>query len=813
MLKAAKWVMRRVPRRRFARSGRAGAWVFAGVLALAAMGRAQTAAGTLVGPAPAQSDPQAQTAPAQRPAPVTTTVVVHGELSGDYLPESVTVGTLGGEPLKSAPLSAMVITRSLLNDQVARLLSDVVKNDASIEDDYVPVGYYGDYMIRGFPMDLATGLEIDGLTIAGEQDVPLENKESVEILTGLAGVESGVASAGGLVGYVTKPPAAIKDVEFGTDQRGTAYGALDWGRFFGSRKQAGARVNLAGERIATYMNDTNGWRAVGAGAANWKMSAKAELEGNFEYQHKTERDGSGYQLLGGTTLPDIHRIYASTMLGDQPWVLPDTYDTFNANARVNDALSPRWSAFAAAGLSHSLIQDNVIYAYGTPFDANGNVSCPGAPNAPAYFFCPDGTYGIYDYRDPSELRMDGEAEAMATGHIRTGKVTQDVTFGGVVFLRSVRQPGFYSVDQPSTATIADGAVYAYVGAENIYQPMAPVAAPGSADSLEAPLETAGPRRLWEDSHQASGVVEDRVHLPGRLEVIAGGRYDRLRDHNYSLWASCTDFSMGRCAPVVTNKPVWLPEYAVTASPAANVTVYVNYGVLLSLGPQGPWWVDNASQFLAPFFTRQVEAGAKWEPGQRILLSGDFFHMRAPFIYPKVIEAPDNYCTANEFYGPGDLCFESEGRETHNGMELNAEGKAENWLRVSGSAAAIHAVSTNTGTAAFDNRQVIDVPRLHTTVFADVSALRIRGLHVMPGWSYTSRKEATRDDAVSVPGYNLFNLGARYTPGGERGRMTLRLYADNISNKRYWKDTGASYGDTFIHQGAPATVRLSAHYTF
>ena len=96
---------------------------------------------------------------------------------------------------------------------------------------------------------------------------------------------------------------------------------------------------------------------------------------------------------------------------------------------------------------------------------------------------------------------------------------------------------------------------------------------------------------------------------------------------------------------------------------------------------------------------------------------------------------------------------------------------------------------------------------------DMLAANPSGLHLMPGWSYTSTKEATRDDAVSVPGYNLFNLGARYTPRGEQGRMTLRLYADNIFNKRYWKDTGASYGDTFIHQGAPATVRLSAHYVF
>jgi iron complex outermembrane receptor protein len=145
--------------------------------------------------------------------------------------------------------------------------------------------------------------------------------------------------------------------------------------------------------------------------------------------------------------------------------------------------------------------------------------------------------------------------------------------------------------------------------------------------------------------------------------------------------------------------------------------------------------------------------------------------------------------------------------------LNAHGKAANWIQLSASALALRAISSDTGTPAFDNKQVINVPRFHTTLFADVLVPHARGLHVMPGWSYTSRKEATRDDTVSVGGYNLFNIGARYTPGGEGGRVTLRLYADNILDKRYWKDTGASYGDTFIHQGAPTTVRLAAHYTF
>ena len=784
-----------------------GALAFACMLAAAPCGSAQTPAAT----PPEQASPAPKPA-AQRVQPVTTTVIVNGATRDNYLPEAVTVGTLDGATLKESPLSATIVTRDVLTDQQARLLSDVVKNDASIDDDYVPVGYYGDYEIRGFPIDLATGMEINGMTIAGEQDVPLENKERVEFLKGIAGVESGVAAAGGLIDYVTKRPALIKAMDLATDHRGSAYGAADLGYLFGLQKQVGARFNLAGERIASYMNDTNGWRAMGAGAADWKINPNAILKGDFEYQHKTERDGSGYQLLGGTTLPDIHQIYPSTMLGDQPWGPPDTYDTFNTGARLDYNLPRNWSAFAAASLSHSLIQDNVMYAYGSSFafdPATGAYDLPGCPNAsnaPEYFFCPDGTYGVYDYRDPGELRIDAEAEALAMGHISTGAVTQDLAFGGELFLRSVQQPGFFTEQNPYSpdGIVQDGAVYSYVGAENIYQPMAPLA-------IENPLESAGPRRLWEDSHQAAAILQDRIHLPGRIQLLAGGRYDSLHDHNYSAYASCPDFSVaGNCAPVLTDKPVWLPQYAVTFNPVSSLTLYGNYGVMLSLGPQGPWWVDNANQFLSPFFTRQSEIGAKYEPGQRILLTTAFFRMKAPFFYPKILTGPDSFCPAGN---PGDPCFESEGHETHDGVEASAEGKAANWLRLTASAAAIDAISSDTGTPAFNNQQVINVPHLHVTGFADLSVPHIPGLHLLPGWSYSGRKEATRDDVVSVPSVNIFNLGARYTPGGEQGRVSFRLYANNVANKRYWSDTGASYGDTFLWLGAPTTVRLSAHYTF
>jgi iron complex outermembrane receptor protein len=622
------------------------------------------------------------------------------------------------------------------------------------------------------------------MTIAGEQDVPLENKERVEFLKGIAGVESGVASGGGLINYVTKMPALVKAVDMATDHRGSSYGAVDLGHLFGSRKQVGARVNLAGEQIMSYVDDANGWRAMGAGAADWKISPKSILKGDFEYQHKVERSVCGYQLLGGTTVPDLSQVHPSTMLGEQSWALPNTFDTINTGARLDYDLPHAWRAFAAASYSHSLIDDNVVYAYGC---YNETECVPGSSTLP-WFFAPDGTYDIYDYRNPGELRIDAQAEAIVTGHIKTGSITHDLTGGGELFLRSVQLPGAPPANAPDN--IQNGAVYTYVGSENIYQPIAPF--PMEIDQITGTPDQAGPRALSEDNHQSAAVVQDRIHIPGRIQLLAGGRFDSVRDHNDS-GATITG------APDFTDRTIWLPQYAVTFNPLASLTFYGNYGVLLSLGPQAPFWAGG--YYLPPFFTRQVEVGAKYKPGQRILLTTALFHMRAPFFYPKEID------------DQGDQSFVSEGRETHDGIEVNAEGKATNWLRLTASAAAIRALSDDTGTLAYDNKQVLNVPHLRTSLFADLLLPHARGLHLMPGWGYTGRKEATRDDAVSVPGYNLFNLGARYTPGGEQGKITLRLYADNITDKRYWKDTGASYGDTFIHLGAPTTVRLSAHYTF
>jgi iron complex outermembrane receptor protein len=696
---------------------------------------------------------------------VVTTVEVRGNVEQIYAPANSTLGGFEELPLAQTPHSGLVVTRSVLDDQQARILSDVTKNDASIGDDYAPVGYYEDFQIRGFPIDLATGLKVDGLTIAGEQIVPLENKERVEFLKGLPGIEAGVASPGGLINYVTKPVAVVRSVELATDQRGTIFGHLDIGSLWGTHRQFGLRANAGAENIRSYVNDADGSREFGTAAGSWNINTETSLTGSFEYQHQVQRSVAGYQLLGGTTLPtDIH---PATMLGEQPWAKPNTFDAVNANLRLNRKLTENWSTYVTGGLSRSLIDDNIAYPYGCYHETACNTGSAPYP----WFFSPTGDYDVYDYRSPGELRIDNQFEAILQGHHALGAIENHIIVGTSLLRRSV---------------VLSTPVYDYVGTDNIYQPL---------QTFQPSPLTPGLSALQEDSHQYAVVLEDRVELPGRVTASVAGQIDTLHDHNFTQ----IDVATQQPLPGVTDKTMWLPQYSLTYRPVEKLMLYSDYSVALSLGLQAPAWVTQGIEFLSPFLTRQLEIGAKFAASDRLLLTATVFRMRSPFFYPKAVG--------------GELEFLGEGHETHNGAEFTAQGKVTRWLQLTTSAAAISAISDETGTPAFDNKQVINQPRFRSTVFADVAVPGMAGLSFLPGWSYTGRKAATRDDSVSVPGYNLFSLGMRYTPHGGHSRMTFHIYADNITDKRYWKDTGANYGDTFLHVGAPTTVRLATKFTF
>ncbi len=138
------------------------------------------------------------------------TIVITADQSIPYTSTKVNIEGFGTENLQKIPASVSILTADLIAEQHGRVLSDVVKNDAAIGDGYAAIGYYPNFVSRGFALDLASSYLINSNVIRGEQNVALENKERVEILKGISAIQSGMSTPGGVVNYVTKRPKIFR---------------------------------------------------------------------------------------------------------------------------------------------------------------------------------------------------------------------------------------------------------------------------------------------------------------------------------------------------------------------------------------------------------------------------------------------------------------------------------------------------------------------------------------------------------------------------------------------------------------------------
>jgi len=669
------------------------------------------------------------------------------------------IDAYGNASLRDTPAAVTLVTRKQIDDRQIRTLSELAREDASLGDNYAPVGYYQDIAIRGYPLDLATGLRFNNLTIAGEQPVALEDKQQVEVLKGLAGLQAGVMEPGGVVNFVSKRPANVREVTLGTDSHGSRYGALDLGGWL--TPDFGVRANLAWEDIHSYVRHADGRRNFYAVAADWRITPDATLELDSDYQASAQRSVSGYQLLGGDTIPE--HADPTRLLGFEPWQQPVGIHAANTSARFNYAFSDDWRLRLAAGHSRSVIDDNVAFAYGCFYSP----AC--ADGAPGNFFAPNGDYDVYDYRSPDDTRIDDEARATLEGHFETGTISHQLTLGASAFRRLNDQR-------------AD--VYDYVGTGNI----ADVDPPYFAPSPNQP----GPsvRRLT--SWQRSAFALDRLHLGEQWQLIAGGRFVRLHERAYD----------GDGAPERdTRLSKTLPQAAVLWQPGETLTTYVSYSEGLSLGKEAPYWTSNDGQMLAPRLSRQLEAGLKFAASSTLDLSAALFRIRQPYQFAQ----PDDSA-----YG---FTFVQHGEEVHTGLELGAQGHVSDNLELTASASLIRARAQDSGTPAYEGHQVVNVPRLRAAVYADYRLPFAPGLSLLGGWRYASPNVATPDGAVRVSAYNVFDAGLRYATTLDGHALTVRLSIDNLFDRFYWRDTGSAFGDSYLFPGAPRLARLSVSYAF
>ena len=483
-------------------------------------------------------------------------------------------------PLLLTPASVSVMNREKMQELNIRSTTDAAKFDASIGDAYNAVGYAEQFSIRGFKLDNASSYRKDGLAIPGDTQIPLENKEAIEVLKGLSGLQAGLGSPGGVVNYVTKRPTdkPLRSVTVEASERGTLLGTVDVGGRFEDRR-FGYRVNVASERLRSYIKGADGHRNFISGAFDWQISPQALLQLDADYQNKSQVSVPGFQLINNLTLPNVS---ADNMLNNQPWSYPVKTESANIGARFAYQFNQDWSATVSAN-SHSFKRDDYT---AFPYGCGAQDLYPG--------FCANGDYDVYDYVSLGERKKPQAVQAMVQGKFATGAFSHAVT-GGYSFFRNSEKWG--------------DDIYEYAGTSNIHTPV--IVAPTGL--------TSGPVSERRSDRERAVFVQDVVGLTEQLKLHAGVRHTQVERNQLA-------------AKNRTDESFWLPNVALVYAPRANVSAYASWAEGLERGGLAPRGTSNYKEALTPSVSKQVELGVKADLYKDLSLAMAVFQIRKGLEY-------------------------------------------------------------------------------------------------------------------------------------------------------------------------------------
>lgn len=512
-------------------------------------------------------------------APITEVVVTGTKLSGGL----ASVGGFGNAAVLDTPASIATIDARQMQDLSIRSATEAMKYDASVSDSYNAVGYAEQFAIRGFALDNDASYRKDGIAIPNDTQIPLENKERIEVLKGLSGLQAGVTAPGGIVNYVIKRPTA-KDLRSATvevSERGTLYGTVDLGGRFEDRR-FGYRINAAGEDIHPYVRGANGSRSFVSGAFDWQISPDALLQLDFDYQHKSQKSAPGFQLIRNEVLPT--GVSPKMFLGDQAWARPVDTKSTNLGLNFEYKLAPDWLATVNANKHWFKRDDYTAFPYGCSTEGQGFY--PG--------YCSNGDMDIYDYISTGERKTPWGAQAQVQGKFAAGGLSHAVTFGTSYYERN-NAFGDY--------------VYDFVGTSNFWTnaPVPPV----------PPSRVSGPVSEQLHDQERAAYAQDILTVAPNTTLHAGVRWVNIKRDQ---------------AGTKSDDSFVLPNVALVYAVAPSWNVYGSLSQGMEHGGVAPMQTTNQNQVLGPSRSHQAELGVKGVAGDALTVTAALFQIRKGLEY-------------------------------------------------------------------------------------------------------------------------------------------------------------------------------------
>jgi iron complex outermembrane receptor protein len=666
-------------------------------------------------------------------------------------------------PLAKTPQSITVLSGDLLTATASSSLSQAIKLDASLADSYNTTGYVEGLSIRGFLLDQNNNYLRNGLPVSNYAPVALENKERIEVLKGVAGLQAGVSAPGGLVNYVTKTPQAgnFTTASVGGDDNGGRRVHLDRNTAWGA---TGVRFNVATEDLRTPFDHAEGKREFASIALATNASPTTKISVDAEFHQKKQPSVPGLGLLDtngdgvADTLPASN--YSRLNLNNQSWSQPFEATSTNAQFAIDHQANAYWTTHLGLSTQRTTIQDRLAFPDG----------CSTAANAVYPGLCGNGNVDIYDYRSENEERSTWAWDANMKGKLLTGGVMNHLSLG--LSGRNAR------------TDLAPKQAYNIVGTTNINTPIA-LPADGTANDL--------------NTNSRERAVDVYASMASDLSQTVRS----FLGFRTSLLNRSSERSDGSRA-IAIDQTVTTPWAGLSWSPAASTMFYASWGqgAELEAVPNRPGKFVNAGEVLPALTSEQTEVGLKWQAHPRMLVTAAAFSINKPYA--------DDRATASG------VPLRIAGGKTarHRGFEMMAVGQASKQLSVQASVMVIDAKYTEAIDPALVGQQVTNVPKTKASLFADYKLTSLPGLSFSALVTHESGKTVTADGSVSLPAAWQLDAGLRYQNRWIGKATQWSLNVENLTDRNYWREAPTQYwGGTYLFPSTPRTVRARVTVEF
>lgn len=672
-----------------------------------------------------------------------TLVVQAKSANTDATQQQATLGNPGNTSIKDTPWSVQALSASMMNAQQLKSVSQLYRYMPSVQ------GEGARPQTRGMQGSVVQNSMIDGLNVVSTTDYSAEQFDHIEVLNGLAGSLYGPANPAGLFNFVSKRGT---DTPYHSLTAGGGSGlthklAGDFSGPLGSSDRVRYRANLLDDEGNGYVKGSKIRRQLFSLALDANLTDHTLLESNFSDYHYYDKGLAGkFALAKGVSFPSP--LNPRTAHLGQSYA-GDNNHTLTAGMHLKHDFDGNW--LGEIGVLRQIADRESTAVTNTLTDNAGHYTTTTSSNTASRF-----TINSY--------------LANLSGEIDTGVLRHKVSAGIRGFSWKNYNPVNGSTQTLGSASLSD---------------------PQSFTEPDYPDFTK--RYHSASTTQTALLLSDTLIFSPQWSTVLAGSESQLATSNYNKsglrTSDSSDHGFSGSASVLY-KPVDL------------LTLYLTYADSLQQGDTAPAGASNAGNILAPYRSKQAEAGSKLAVG-RMLLTAAVFQIKRPFAYTN-----------------SSGVYALDGEQRNRGLELRATGDATDNLHIYGGMSWLDPRLRNTASTATDNKQVVGLSRYTASLFASYDLPALAGTEVHAGLRYMGRRSTDNTNATWTGSYITADAGASWKTRLFAQSTTFRLDVTNLTNRHYWTNivpgglngyTGAGYASA--QPGEPRMAEVSMQVVF